>query len=119
MYGSNLWNQAPGSRVRSWGRCKLIANVAGQFENPSKGDARGQTTTRAGSLLSSAERQRLLVDWNRTGTDYPRTRCVHELFEEEAHAHPDASAATYRTSHISYGDLNARANQLANYLKSK
>src|SRR3712207_8637918 len=32
-------------------------------------------------LLSEAERQQLLVEWNDTEVDYPKDRYVHELFE--------------------------------------
>ena len=35
-------------------------------------------------LLSEKERQRLLVEWNRTDREYPRDRGVHELFAEQA-----------------------------------
>ena len=31
-----------------------------------------------------AERQRLLVEWNATALDFPRDRCLHELFEAAA-----------------------------------
>ena len=34
-------------------------------------------------LLSEAERHQLLFEWNDTATEYPRDRCVHELFEEQ------------------------------------
>ncbi len=33
-------------------------------------------------LRTEGERHRLLVEWNDTKTDYPKDRCVHELFEE-------------------------------------
>src|SRR5207247_5356783 len=35
-------------------------------------------------LLTSQERQQLLVDWNSTRTDYPRDACAHSLFEAQA-----------------------------------
>ena len=35
-------------------------------------------------LLTGPERRQLLVDWNDTRRDYPRDKCVHELFEEQA-----------------------------------
>jgi amino acid adenylation domain-containing protein len=67
-------------------------------------------------LLTDAEKQQLLVEWNDTRTDYPRGKCIHELFEEQAARTPDAVAVEYEGRHLRYGELNARANQLARYL---
>src|ERR1041385_3631786 len=41
---------------------------------------------------------------------------AHELFEEQAHAHPDAIAAMHCEQPLTYGDLDARANQVARAL---
>ncbi|MCU0288965.1 MAG: amino acid adenylation domain-containing protein, partial [Acidobacteria bacterium] len=35
------------------------------------------------------EIHRLLVEWNNTGTDYPRDKTIHQLFEEQAEKTPD------------------------------
>ena len=43
--------------------------------------------------------------------------CFHELFEEQVLRRPDAIAAVYEQSELSYAALNQRANQLAHYLK--
>lgn len=66
--------------------------------------------------LPAAERERLLIDYNRTAADYPRDRAVHELFEAQAAARPSAPAAQFRDVTMSYEALNRRANQLANWL---
>ncbi|HEV2642444.1 MAG TPA: condensation domain-containing protein, partial [Candidatus Elarobacter sp.] len=70
------------------------------------------------SLLSEAERHQLLVEWNATDAAYPADRCVHELVEAQAAATPRAIAVANDGAEISYGDLNARANQLAWYLRA-
>jgi len=67
--------------------------------------------------LSAAERQRVLFDWNRTATEYPRRACIHEVFEQEAARRPDAIALKFRDRQMTYGELNRRANQLAHYLR--
>jgi amino acid adenylation domain-containing protein len=69
-------------------------------------------------LLSDEERQHLLVDWNNTATEYPRTQPIHALFEEKARTTPEAAAVTFGSNHLTYRVLNERANQLAHYLKS-
>jgi amino acid adenylation domain-containing protein len=67
-------------------------------------------------LMSGSERERILVEWNQTATDYPRDRSIHELFEEQAESRPEAVAVTYRDQELSYRELNARANQMARAL---
>ena len=68
-------------------------------------------------LLSRAERRQLLVERNNTQVAYPHTRCIHELFEELVALAPDALALTFHGEHLTYAELNSRANQLAHYLQ--
>ncbi|MDD5467703.1 MAG: amino acid adenylation domain-containing protein [Anaerolineales bacterium] len=68
------------------------------------------------SLLSEGERRWLVEEWNRTATDYPRDRCVHELFEAQAERTPEVVALVCAGRRVTYGELNERANQLAHYL---
>jgi|CZKY01.1.fsa_nt_gi amino acid adenylation domain-containing protein len=69
-------------------------------------------------LLNEAGRRQLAVDWNQTAADYPRNLCVHQLFEAQVKKTPDAIAATFDGEQLTYRDLDRRANQLANYLRS-
>ncbi|MBD2601502.1 MULTISPECIES: hybrid non-ribosomal peptide synthetase/type I polyketide synthase [Microcystis] len=69
-------------------------------------------------LLSPAERQQLLVDWNDTKTDYPQDLCIHQLFEAQVERTPDAIAVVFENQHLTYTELNCRANQLAHYLQT-
>ena len=68
-------------------------------------------------LLSQKERQKVLVEWNRTPLDYPREKCVHQLVEARAAAEPEAIAVLHEGNKLTYRELNQRANQLANYLR--
>jgi amino acid adenylation domain-containing protein len=67
-------------------------------------------------LLTDAERQQLLVDWNQTQVDYPN-RCIHQLFEAQVERTPDNIAVIFEGQQLTYQELNSRANQLANYLQ--
>jgi amino acid adenylation domain-containing protein len=70
-------------------------------------------------MVSPEEREQLLVEWNRTATDYSREHpqpCVHELFERRAERSPDAVAVVAGHLEMTYRELNQRANQLAWYL---
>ena len=69
-------------------------------------------------LLSDAERHQLLVEWNATEADYPRDKCVHELFEAQAARTPDAIAVVHDDARLTYAELNARANRLAHHLRT-
>ena len=64
-------------------------------------------------LATPAERQQVLFEWNDTAREYPRGRCVHELFAEQARARPDAPALCWAGGDLTYAALDARANQLA------
>jgi amino acid adenylation domain-containing protein len=70
------------------------------------------------TALTAAERRRMLVEWNQTEREYPRDKCVHQLFEEQAERSPDAVAVVFEDQSLTYGELNARANQLAHHLVS-
>ena len=69
-------------------------------------------------LITDAERQQILVDWNNTDKDYPKNACLHHLFEAHVRQQPDAIAILYKDERISYGELEKRSNQLAHYLQT-
>ena len=68
-------------------------------------------------ILTEAERHRLLVEWNDTSRDYPKDKCIHQLFEEQVEESPDAVAVVFENQQLTYRELNTRANQLAHYLR--
>ena len=68
-------------------------------------------------LLTPQERHQLVIEWNDTEADYPADKSIHQLVEEQAERTPDAVAVVYANQGLTYRDLNAKANQLAHYLK--
>lgn len=70
------------------------------------------------SMLTEAEKQQLLIDWNQTGQPYPDTECIHHLFERQAENTPDALVLSYDDRQLTYKALNERANQLAHHLQT-
>jgi amino acid adenylation domain-containing protein len=66
--------------------------------------------------LPLAVKNRLLVELNQTGSDFPRDQLIHQLFEKQAHQTPEATALVFQTQQLSYQQLNHQANQLAHYL---
>ena len=67
-------------------------------------------------MLSPAEERRLVADWNRTATGYPREATVTELFEQQVGKSPDATAAVFGDCSITFVELDGKANQLAHAL---
>ncbi len=70
------------------------------------------------NILSDKEWQQLIVTSNQTATKYASDKCVHHLFEEQATSFPNRLAVTYGNQSLTYGELNARSNKLAQYLQS-
>lgn len=67
-------------------------------------------------ILSAGEKQNLLHDFNDTAVDYPRDKCVHQLFEEQAKKTPEKTAVIACDRTLTYGKLNEQANRIANSL---
>ncbi len=67
--------------------------------------------------LPEDERQRVPVEWNATAVDYVGEQAVHRLFERQVERTPDAIALVYEGQHLTFRDLNRRANQLARHLR--
>jgi amino acid adenylation domain-containing protein len=68
-------------------------------------------------ILSRPERERLLVEFNRTGTGVAERDCLDGLFELQAKRTPDSIALEFEGQHLTYAELDGRANQLAHHLQ--
>jgi amino acid adenylation domain-containing protein len=79
-------------------------------------------------VLTAAEQHQILVEWNKTQTNYPAGECLHQVFERQVRNTPDAVAVVLASGEsagagevekqLTYRELNARANQFARYLRS-
>jgi amino acid adenylation domain-containing protein len=74
------------------------------------------------SCLTATEQHQLLVEWNQTHVEYPRSQGLSQLVEAQAARSPEAIALVFPDGdgsfQITYEHLNAKANQLAYYLRS-
>jgi len=59
------------------------------------------TSIHALPLLTEAEWQQLAA-WNDTAADYPRDKCVHQLFETQVEKTPEAVAVVYEDQQLTY-----------------
>ncbi|MBN3897944.1 MAG: amino acid adenylation domain-containing protein [Nostoc sp. NOS(2021)] len=88
------------------------------------------------SLLSATEEEEILLQESSQNIDSIHYKCIHSLFEEQVEKNPDAVALVYVDAqstasrsrsvsdrrrvkqHLTYRELNNRANQLAHYLQA-
>lgn len=97
-----------------------IERMVAHFENLLKGIVEApESQISKLPLLTGNELKQLLTVWNTTEAEFPRDKCIHQLFEQQAYATPDAVAVTFKNESLSYAQLNQRANQLAHYLVLK
>ncbi len=107
-YATALFEQATVERYLGYLRMVLSAMVA---------DER-QTVDRL-AILPAAERVQVVETFNATDAEFPSESCIHHLFEAQVERTPDAIAVAFEDTHLTYSELNARANQLAHYLRER
>lgn len=67
-------------------------------------------------FISAEERNRLLVRWNDTATDFGKSETVNKLIERQTAQTPENTAVVFAGDRLTYRELNEKANQLAHYL---
>jgi amino acid adenylation domain-containing protein len=71
------------------------------------------------SVLSKQEYQMVINGFNDTYVDYPREKCIHELFVEQAGKTPDRTALVFEDKSFTYRQLDEMSNSLAHFLREK
>ncbi|WP_213781831.1 non-ribosomal peptide synthetase, partial [Caballeronia sp. dw_276] len=98
-----------------------IGQIATHFVSLLKGVV-ADPSCRTGELpmLSAAEREQIVVDWNETADaclHSAQTKMVEALFDEQAIRTPDAIALAFEDETMSYAELNQQANRIAQRLR--
>lgn len=65
------------------------------------------------SIVSRREYEKVVYEFNDTYVDYPRDKCVHELFMEQAERVPDKTALVFEDRRFTYRELDEMSNSLA------
>jgi non-ribosomal peptide synthetase component F len=68
------------------------------------------------SVLDESECEQLLREFNATEMSYPQETLIHELFEAQVRRTPEAVAIEHAGELIRYGELNRKADALAQWL---
>lgn len=71
------------------------------------------------SILPESEYQQVIYNFNKTSVDYPREKCVHELFSEQAAKTPEKNALVFENEYFTYKQLDEMSNSLAYFLREK
>ncbi|HEU4559961.1 MAG TPA: amino acid adenylation domain-containing protein, partial [Longimicrobium sp.] len=68
--------------------------------------------------LMTADEAARLHAWNATEREYPGSGCINEIIARQAAATPGAVAVVFEDERVTYAELDARANRLANHLRA-
>ena len=86
--------------------------LAGYYSRAIAGGSPGE------GLLSAAERHQLVLEWNDSAVGYaPWPETLHGWIEAQAARTPEAPAVAFEGERLSYGELNQRAERLADRLQ--
>ncbi|ATB48289.1 non-ribosomal peptide synthetase [Corallococcus macrosporus] len=105
-YNSDLFDGETAERLLGHMRVLLEAAVASPGQR-----------LEALPLMGAEERQQLVEASSGRAVAAPREATLAELFEAQVEQTPDAVAVTFESEHVTYRELEARANQLAHFLQ--
>jgi amino acid adenylation domain-containing protein len=71
------------------------------------------------AILPDAERQEIANIFHGSRAEFPHEKLLHELFEAQVERTPQALAVVFKEQRMTYATLNAKANQLARYLRDR
>ena len=71
------------------------------------------------SPIQINEQIKIIKDFNDTTVEYPKDKCVHQLFEEQVERTPDKTAIVACDKTLTYRELNEEANRIVHSLLEK
>ena len=106
LYDKNLWDDSSVIRLEKH-YCNIVNYIAGD----------DKCRVLDINFITPEEKKLILQEFNKSAADYPKKTIV-EIFEEQAVRTPDAIAVVYENESITYGELNNRANAVADKLRA-
>ncbi|CBL45096.1 Non-ribosomal peptide synthetase modules and related proteins [gamma proteobacterium HdN1] len=94
---------------------RMLGHIAQLMEGVSRQPA---APIRELPMVTAAEVELMTQSWNRTARDIPEDKTLGELFDAVATRHPNINAWSMNGRHVSYAQLQSRANRMAAYLVS-
>ncbi|WP_052088210.1 non-ribosomal peptide synthetase [Paenibacillus wynnii] len=71
------------------------------------------------AVITEAEHDKILKDFNATRLTFPEEKTMIELFEEQVEKTPERVAVEYKDSQLTYQQLNGKINHMAKRLREK
>ena len=105
-YASDLFERSSVEAIAD----RLVRVLEGALADPERSIGRLE-------VLSAGERERILREWNATARAVPAAT-LPELFAAQVAKTPQATAAVFEGSTLTYGELDARANRVAHHLRT-
>ncbi|WP_437325952.1 non-ribosomal peptide synthase/polyketide synthase [Sorangium sp. So ce381] len=96
-----------------------VARMADELLRLLAGAAASSATRLSELPLLAAEERRQVLEWGTAGAIGETPRAAHRRFEEQAARAPEATAVVHEAQQITYGELDRRANQLAQLLRRR
>jgi amino acid adenylation domain-containing protein len=120
--GLYAWDRPQGLRTMLEYNADLFdagtaASFANRFRTLLEGIAADPGARLSRLPVMTADETARLAAWNATERAYPGTECIHELIARQAAATPDTVAVVFQDERVTYAELDARANRLANHLR--
>ena len=99
---------------------RRLAAIAAQMRTVASSVAAEPERPLAGiDLLDDSQRKRQLFEWNATARPFSDTLRIHDLFEAQADARPDAVALVFAGREVTFGEVELAANRVANALQAR
>ncbi len=71
------------------------------------------------NIVPKKEKEKLICEFNDTYIEYPREKCIHELFTEQVNKTPERVALVFEGKKFTYRELDGMSNSLAHFLRER
>ena len=92
---------------------RRLEYILAQIVNEASTDIKGV------DIIPQEEMKLVVEQFNDTYVEYPREKCIHELFIDQAKKTPDKIALVFEDEKFTYKQLDEMSNSLAHYLREK
>jgi amino acid adenylation domain-containing protein len=69
-------------------------------------------------IITETQRRKVVVDFNQTAAEYSKSKCIHQLFEDQVALHPERPALRCGERELNFSELNQAANRIAQVLRT-